>query len=74
MVLATHPKLVKMPNKKKHPKHNFNHDWENHYVIESSPNGVVDKHPEWVVSKELGEWCIDLHAKLLVREIKKLLK
>ncbi len=74
MMLALDPKLVKMPNKKKYPKENYNCDWENHYIIESSPDGVVDKHPQWVVSKELGIWCINLHAKLLVREIKKITK
>lgn len=69
MMLAVNSKLVQKPDTKRHPKHNYNHDWENHYVIESSPDGVVDKHPEWVISKKMGEEFIDLHAKLLIREI-----
>lgn len=74
MVLALHPALVNKPDQKKHPKHNFNHDWEKQCVIESSPDGIVDKHPKWMVSKKIGIACIDMHAKLVVREIKKIIK
>jgi len=52
MMLAIKSQLVQKPDIKKHPKHNYNHDWEKHYVIESNPDGVVDKHPEWVISKK----------------------
>ena len=72
MILAINSKLVQKPSAKKHPKHNFNHDWEKHYVIENSPDGVVDKHPRWVISKKIGKDIIALHAKLLIREIKKI--
>jgi creatinine amidohydrolase len=74
MVLATHPRLVTKPNSKKHPKHAFDHDWENTYVIDTNPDGIVDTHPEWVVSKKIGEACIDMHARLLVREVKRVCK
>ncbi len=74
MVLAVNQKLVRKPDLKKFPKQQVNHDWEHHYVIENSPTGIVDKHPKWVVSKKIGEACIDMHAKLLVREIKKIVK
>lgn len=74
MMLAINPKLVQKPNNKKHPKHNFNHDWIKHHVKDSSPDGIVDRHPKWVISKQLGKKFIDLYAKLLVREIKKVAK
>lgn len=74
MMLAINSKLVSKPDMKKHPKQNYNHDWKNHYIIENSPDGVADKHPEWVISKKMGEEFITLHAKLLIREIKKIVR
>lgn len=74
MVLAINSKLVQKPGKKKNPKQQVIHDWEHKRVIESSLDGIIDQHPRWVVSKEIGKQCLDMHSALLVREIKKIIK
>jgi creatinine amidohydrolase len=59
--------LVKLPTKD-YPKEIIDMDWTRP-VIEQSKSGIIDNHPEWKVSKELGEKFVNITAKYIVETI-----
>ena len=61
--------LVDLPPKD-YPKQNIEMDWSKP-VIEQSKSGIVDNHPEWKISKELGKEFVDLVAKYIINYIEK---
>lgn len=67
LMLALYPKLVRKPGKRD-KKQALEFAWDKP-VVKVSPNGVVDNHPKWVVSKEIGDTLLSLYANHLVKEI-----
>ena len=59
--------LVDLPPKD-YPKQSIQMDWSKP-VIDQSKSGIVDNHPEWRISKELGEKFIDLTAEYILQKI-----
>lgn len=59
--------LVLLPPKD-YPKQHISMDW-NKPLMEQSENGIVDNHPEWRISKELGEKFINLTAEYIANRL-----
>ncbi len=73
MTLATQPSLVTIPPTD-YPKHQITMDWDSENpLVNMSADGIVDNHPNWVISHEQGKTCIELSAEHLKNEIQKIL-
>jgi creatinine amidohydrolase len=71
-MLALRETLVSIP-KTKYPKHKVKMDWQKDFVIDKSPDGIVDNHPNWIVRKSLGRKYLSMKADVLSRKIKSIL-
>ncbi len=62
MMLAINSDIVKLPDEK-NIKTLKSFDWfGNDTLKDKVPEGIVDTHPEWVISKEMGNKFIELSA------------
>ena len=72
MMLAVDSNLVQVPPID-YPKKQSNIDWSIPKAVKkASLDGILDDHPNWVVSKEHGKVFIELSAKHLSNEIKRI--
>ena len=69
LMLAVRPDLVRVPSPKE-AKKPIAFSWDQP-VKEVSKDGVIDNHPKWVVSEEIGNKLLDLYAANLVAKIRK---
>lgn len=68
LMLATQAKLVREP-RDQDKKQAIEFAWDKP-VVEASLDGVIDGHPKWVVSKEIGNKLLDLYTVHLAKEVK----
>jgi len=47
--------------------------FETDNIIEKSPSGIADNHPNWIVSKEIGKKSLDIYVERMVQNLKKYL-
>lgn len=74
MALAAQEDLVSIPPVD-YPKHKITVDWDAEDALKKvSIDGIVDKHPRWVVDKRQGETFIQLSAQQLVKEIRRIME
>ena len=59
--------LVSLPPKD-YPKQTIDMDW-NKPVVEQSKTGIIDNHPEWKISKELGQSFVNATAQYILSYI-----
>jgi len=38
-------------------------------IIEKSPNGIADNHPEWIINKVIGQKSLDLYAGRMIQNL-----
>lgn len=56
---------------RKNDKKSFIEDaFETDNIVEKSPNGIADNHPEWIVNKKIGQKSLDLYAGRMIRNLK----
>lgn len=73
MMLVCEPSLVVIPSKE-YPKTKIENAWDTERLVDASKDGIVDNHPAWVMSKELGEKCLDMAAEELVNSFQNILE
>lgn len=73
LMLAVNPAITKQPqpDDPKHPNSDF--EWDRK-IIEVQSDGVIDAHPKWVATPEIGEKLLNIYSDNLVRKIKNELK
>jgi len=69
LMLAVDPTITKQPqpSDEKHPISDFAWDKK---VIEVRPKGVIDAHPKWVATPEIGEKLLNIYSDNLINKIK----
>lgn len=72
-MLVIEEKLTTTPNKD-YPKTHIENHFETDNLIEKSPNGIADNHPEWMVNKKVGQDILDIYTKRIIENVKKYLK
>ena len=72
-MLVIDESLVQLPSKE-YPKTYIEDHFETDNLIEKSPNGIADNHPEWIISKEIGQDILDVYTKRIIENVKKYLK
>lgn len=72
-MLVIDEKLVKIPPQK-HPKSQITGAFDTDNLIEKSPNGIADNHPEWKVSKEIGKEILEVYSKRITENVLKYIK
>ncbi len=73
MMLAIDKNLVLVPPKD-YPKKVIEHPFKTNKLKDFSEDGVADSHPEWMVSKKLGEKMIRLSVEGFSQQLKKVIK
>lgn len=72
-MLVINKNLVKLP-----PKDYQKFQVENHFgtdnLIEKSPNGIADNHPERIVNHEIGKEILNIYVKRMIENLKIYLK
>lgn len=68
MMLAAAPMLTSLPPKD-YPKVVITNPWETGRLIDKSINGIADNHPQWVVSKDIGQKTISLIVEHATKDI-----
>lgn len=59
---------VKVPNADA-PKHAIENAFETNNLADKSADGIADNHPEWVVSKEIGQKSLEIWAERMAKNI-----
>jgi creatinine amidohydrolase len=72
MMLAIDKRLVSIPPKN-YPKKVIEHPFKTNRLKDFSEDGVADSHPEWMVSKKLGEEMIKLSVEGFSQQLKKVI-
>lgn len=72
-MLVINENLVKIPLKD-YPKTQVDNHFETDNLIEKSPNGIADNHPEWITNKKIGQEILDIYTKRILENIKIYLK
>lgn len=72
-MLVIDESLVQLPSKE-YPKTHIEDHFETDNLIEKSPNGIADNHPEWIVNKKIGQDILDVYTKRIIENVKKYLK
>jgi creatinine amidohydrolase/Fe(II)-dependent formamide hydrolase-like protein len=73
MVLPIEPSLVTIPPKN-YPKQKIDNAWDSDRLVDVSKDGIVDNHPQWVISKEMGEQFIEMEVQELKGQLEKMMK
>lgn len=73
MTLACQPSLVTIPPNH-YPKQIIQNAWDTDRLVDVSKDGIVDNHPNWVISEELGKQCIQMAAEELEHCLRKILE
>lgn len=59
----------------KNDKKSFVEDaFETDNIAEKSPDGIADNHPDWIVSKAIGQKSLDLYVRRMVKNLETYLK
>ena len=69
LMLAINPTITKQPKADDDKKPNTDFEWDRR-IIEVQPDGVIDAHPKWVATPEIGKELLDIYSKNLTRKIK----
>lgn len=69
-MLVIDKKLVKIPPKN-YPKTKVKNPFETDNIIEKSPNGIADNHPQWVINKSMGKRILDIYISRMIKNIKR---
>ena len=72
MMLVCEEELTKLPPDD-YPKTKIENAWDTDRLVDVSKDGIVDNHPKWIITKEIGEVCIDMAAKELVMHLKRVM-
>jgi creatinine amidohydrolase len=70
LMLAIRPDITKQPQPDD-PKQPLEFAWDKR-IVDVQEDGVVDEHPKWVATEEIGDQLIDIYAQNLTAKIKKL--
>jgi len=71
-MLAINKKLVKIPFLK-YSKKQIENPWETDNLIDKSPDGIVDNHPKWIISLNIGKKILDIYTKRVIDNLRKCL-
>lgn len=69
LMLAVNPAITKQPQAGDDKKPNTDFEWDRK-IIEVQSDGVIDAHPKWVATPEIGEKLLTIYSDNLVRKIK----
>lgn len=69
LMLAINPLITKQPQAHDSKVPNSDFAWDRR-IIEVQPDGVIDAHPKWVATSEIGEKLLTIYSNNLVRKIK----
>ncbi len=72
MMLACEEELTMLPPND-YPKRKIKNAWDTDRLVDVSRDGIVDNHPKWIITKEIGEACIDMAAKELATHLKRVM-
>lgn len=69
-MLVIDEKLVEIPSRN-YPKTKVENHFETDNLIEKSPNGIADNHPEWLANKDIGKRILDIYVARMIENLKK---
>ncbi len=72
LMLAINPAITKQPQTYNNKKPNSDFDWDRR-IVDVQKDGVIDTHPKWVATQEIGEKLLDIYSTNLVTKIQNIL-
>ena len=72
LMLAVNPAITKQPEADDEKRPNTNFAWDRK-IIEVQSDGVIDAHPKWVATPEIGKKLLTIYSDNLENKIKQIL-